>query len=286
MKGKSVLLVVPDNGLPMAGEEARAISLALDSTVLSGVVTRADLINALPAKPWDILWFVTHGSVDGIMLSDGTIGAGDLAAIVGNTQASLVVLNTCDTRLVGLDIHYELGVDVITTVAEVTDATAYQAGVLLARNLGGGMSNREAFERSKPSNSRNYHIFSGDTPGYADDNATIIMMNEVLSMWGNRLSAQIHDVEKRTSSEIDGIRKDIMDMRAAVNNSVALPPWYRVAFTAAFALLFVPTLLYYYEVRQAIGIQWQAAIAFTALSYSGSATMWAYMWWGSKGDKR
>jgi hypothetical protein len=281
---KSVLLVAPDLGLVHAADEVRAISLSMDCTPLTGTVTRKDLIDALPAKDWDIVWFATHGSVDGIMLSDGTIVASDLAAVVKNTPAELVVLNTCESRLIGLDLHYELGVDVIATVADINDPTAYQTGVLLARNLASGMSNLDSFERSKPAGARNYHIFSDDS-GRNSDNTTILMMNEVMQMWGKRISDQIEGVEQRTARDIEALRKDLSDMRESISKAVSLPPWYRTAFTAAFFMLFVPSLLHYTEVRGVLGIGWQSAIAFTALSYSGSATLWAYMWWGSREDK-
>lgn len=281
MSTQRVLLVAPDVGLPKAADEARAISLALNCTSLIGTVTRRDVLDALPAKQWDIIWFATHGSVDGIMLSDGTIGASDLAALVRNTPVSLVVLNTCESRLIGLDIHYELDVDVIATVAEVDDATAYQTGVLLARNLALGMSNRDAFERSRPGSHKNFHMFSDENEN-RDSNTTILMMNEVLAMWASRLSAQIEGNARQHARDISEIREEIKGMRKSVENAVGLPPWHKPALALSVIFLALPTAMFFAEFRDIIGIEWRPGMAFTFLSYFGFASLLAYMFYGSR----
>lgn len=241
-------------------------------------MTRRDLLHALNGHEWDILWFATHGSEVGIELSDGHVSISDLTAVVRASGAWLIVLNTCSSRLVGLELHYELGASVITTQAEINDATAYQTGALLARALVEGKGVVEAFEASKPGQGRNYLLFHDMLRNEATETRTVLMLNE----WGSRLNSKIDGLERRLDREIGAMRQEFSDLAGNVKAAVKLPPWHRSAFVAAFGLLFLPVPLFYVQVRDWLDIGWQAALLLAFFAYLFSATLWSYMWWGGR----
>lgn len=274
----NVLLIAPESGLPAVGDEVRAVSVALRPVILNGTVTRRDVLEALRGHQWDIIWFATHGDTVGIQLSDGHISVGDLTAVVRASGAWLVVLNTCSSRLVGLELHYELGVSVITTLAEIGDATAYQTGALLAEALAETKNVVAAFSASKPGQSQNYLLFHGSDRDEASETRTILMLNE----WGARLSSKIDGLERRLDKEIGALRRDVVDLSDRVQASVKLPPWHKTVFVGAFGLLFLPVPLFYEQVREWLDIGWPAALSLAFFAYFFSAILWSYMWWGGR----
>lgn len=274
----NVLLIAPDLGLPLAADEVRAISLALHPVILNGTVTRRDVLNALTDHSWDVLWFVTHGDDHGIQLTDGYLSTSDLTAVVRASGAHLVVLNTCSSRGVGLELHHELGVSVITTVGEINDATAYQAGALLAAALAETHDVVQAFAASRPGQSQNYLLFHNRTRDEGEETRTILMLNE----WGARLSGKIDGLERRMDREIAALRREVETLSSDVRQSVRLPTWHRAAFVMAFGLLFLPVPLFYDQVRDGLDVGWQSALALSVMAYAASAVLWAYMWWGGR----
>jgi len=216
----NVLLIAPDVGLESAKQEVRAVSLALNATLLNGTVTRRDVLDTLHAKHWDVIWFATHGDEHGIQLSDAPLPTGDLAAIVRNSRATLLVLNSCSSRNVARDIHYDLdrGINIICTQAAADDITAYQTGALLARNLAQGLSVRDAYERSRPGNDSLYFLFSAD--GQRGDNndefdaLLQIMRNEFSKLW-----RAIEDSERRVTQRIQEVERKVeQKIESAVQN--------------------------------------------------------------------
>jgi hypothetical protein len=277
----NVLLIAPETNLSAVSDEVRAVSAALRPAILSGTVTRRDVLEALRNRSWDVIWFATHGDVTGIQLSDGHISVSDLTAVVRSSGAWLVVLNTCSSRLVGLELHYELEVSVITTQAEIDDQTAYQTGALLAQALAETQNVVSAFSASKPGQNQNYLLFHGTDRDDATETRTILMLNE----WGARLSSKIDNLEKRMDREIGALRQDVNSLAGNVEDAVRLPPWHRIVFAAAFGLLFLPVPLFYSQVREWFEIGWQAALVLAFFAYLFSATLWSYMWWGYRDER-
>lgn len=273
----NVLLIAPDLGLPAALDEVRAVSAALRPVILSGEVRRRDVLEALRGHTWHVAWFATHGDATGIQLSDGPIAVSDLTAVVRASGAWLVVLNTCSSRLIGLELHYELGVSVITTQTEVTDVTAYQTGALLAQALAENSDPVAAFSASKPGQGQNYLLFHS---GHDErtETKTILMLNE----WGSRLSSKIDEMDRRMDREIGTLRQEVRGLSEHVSAAVRLPPWHRTAFAAAFGLTFLPVPLFYDQVRDLLDVGWQAALLLTFGAYLFSAVLWSYMWWGGR----
>lgn len=204
----NVLLIAPDCGLQGATNEVRAVALALHPVPLSGTVTRKDVLDALSGHVWDVVWFATHGDEHGIMLSDGAVSIADLTAIARNSGAYLLVLNSCSSRYIGLEIHYELGLDVITTEAPADDMSAYQTGAFLARNLAAGLTVVDAYERSKPGQNALYHLFSAHDKGEQDHLRVIRMLNEIKNQITLDMNAGFAEVKQQIQREIEEVKAE------------------------------------------------------------------------------
>ena len=201
----NVLLVAPELGLKEAANEVRQVSIALKAVILSGTVTRKDLVDMLGSSTWDVIWFATHGNPTGIMLSDALVNISDLTAIVRNSSAYLVVLNSCSSRYVGLELHYELGVDVITTETDADDLRAFQTGTLLAKNLAAGLSVQDAFDKSRPGQNNLYYLFTRMSRDDEDEIRTIQMLNEAVAT----IKTVIADSHKLLAERVDKLESRI-----------------------------------------------------------------------------
>jgi len=255
----NVLLIAPDVGLASVVNEVRSVSMALRAVALTGIVTRKDVLEALPGHTWDIIWFATHGDEQGIMLSDGPVEIADLTAIVRNSHAFLVVLNTCSSRYVGLEMHYELGVDVVCTQAEADDLSAYQTGVLLARNLAENMSVADAFEQSRPGQKSLYFLFSRNGNS---DSQTLQRLNAGFASIEKRMD----NLEQKVASEIEAL-KNSLDKRSV---------WRTVSWLLGFLLLLTGWGLLVEQIQSVLDLHWPTALLFSAVFTASSIVFLMY----------
>lgn len=151
----NILIVAPSTD---SDAEAQDLALILGAVLVNGYVTRKRVVDAIAARHIDILWFVAHGDSRGVSLSNEHMSTADLTAVVRVAGASLVVLNTCSSEDVAYRLHYELNVSVIATIADVGEASAYQTGVLFARQLAGGASVADAFAQARPGGGDMYRL--------------------------------------------------------------------------------------------------------------------------------
>lgn len=271
----NVLLIAPDLGLSEVVNEVRAASMALHAVVLNGTVHRKDVLDALAGHIWDIIWFATHGDATGIRLSDEPVSIADLTAIVRNSGAYLVVLNSCSSRYIGLELHYELGVDTITTETEANDLTAAQTGTLLARNLAAGITVRDAFERSRPGQHSLYYLFTSDEEnGDQNELRTIQMLNE----WGRRIEKRIGRVEQQVNETIGQLRREMSNRFDSLDGRyhISLTGVRAKAWLMAFLLFASVGMLFIKEVRDLLDISWWAALLGIAFVYVLSLTLFVY----------
>lgn len=286
------LLIAPDLGLEHVSNEIRAISASLQATVLADEVTRRDVMDAMSNKEWDVVWAAAHGTRDGILLSDGLLTTSDFTSIVRNTGADLLMINTCDSKITGLELNYELGIDVVCVEGEVGDSGAYQMGRFFAQHLANGIKAKDAFDKAKPGQNTRYHFLFGRRDEHGediirpdsriDDARTIRMMREVVDDWGGKIDKRIDGMESSLRGEIESLRGIVRTLQVVVENSVSLPPWHKEAFATAFGLLFLPVPLFYVQVRTILDVGWQLSLVLAALAYLSSAALWSYMWWGNK----
>lgn len=163
MSTPTVALIAPDTDAEAVQREVRAVTAALPTSPLVGSVTVLDVIHLLQ-RPWDVVWLATHGTTEGVRLSDGLLTTAMLIQLVRSCGARLVVMNTCESETAALYISTQTQAAVIATIGPVGDSAALITGSLLATNLAAGMPPRDAFERSRPGDvglSQRYRFFEG-----------------------------------------------------------------------------------------------------------------------------
>ena len=157
----NILIVAPSSD---SAAEAQDLALILGAVLVNGYVTRQRLLDAIDARRVDILWFVAHGDPRGVSLSNEHMSTADLTAVVRASGASLMVLNTCSSEDVAYRLHYELDVSVLATIADVGEPSAYQTGVLFARQLAAGASVADAFAQARPGGGATYRLIEKKSP--------------------------------------------------------------------------------------------------------------------------
>lgn len=132
-----VLLIAPDHpNLHAIVKEVAAIVSYHEVEKVVGVVRDADIQQAVAKADFDIIWFATHGSEDGVLLSDSMLSPGAIGQYVGSSKAKLCVLNTCDSEYIANLIAAGGEVDMIYTISKNTgDEDALRFGSLLAKEL-------------------------------------------------------------------------------------------------------------------------------------------------------
>lgn len=211
------LFVQPDVGLPAAAKEARRAAMELRAVVLDGEVTSADLIDAIHQVRPELVAFATHGSEAGIQLSDGIIGVGELVADLRNAGARCVFLNTCSSRDLVRELYHELGATAIGTVRDVADGLAYRTMAHFLHNVAAGASWREAYERSKPGQNRDYVIFPELPDMDPETRQLLASINERLGRMDakfDRVDERLSDVEKRLTSRIERLAANSVRLTA------------------------------------------------------------------------
>jgi hypothetical protein len=159
MRRMNTLIIAPSSD---SQAEAEILALTLNGVLVNNYVTRGDVVAAVMHRRWDLVWFVGHGTSTGVLLSNGSIDTADLTALIRNSGAHTVVLNTCDSAAVARQLQRELGVTVIATIGAVGEPTAYQTGVLFAQNLAREMSIPAAFELARPGSGATYVMVGGE----------------------------------------------------------------------------------------------------------------------------
>lgn len=156
-----VLLVAPRTDLLYADAEVqRVLRSGLDVIPVLGSVRHDDLIDEL-ASNYDVLWLCTHGTKAGVLLSDGMLTASELAQLVRG-RFELVVINTCDSIDTAQMIQNETDAEIIATICDVPDTTAFVTGTLFARALAQTQDSIAAYNIARPGGNRNYVRLAGN----------------------------------------------------------------------------------------------------------------------------
>jgi hypothetical protein len=159
-----VLLVAPRQNLPSVDEEIQnVLRSGLDVTPLLGDVRLPELMREIRSGQYDVLWFATHGSAEGVQLSDQMLTAEELVPLV-RERFSLVVLNTCSSLTVAQLLQVEANVTVICTVIDVPDRQAFITGSAFAAALHESGSSTLAYSASIPGRNRTYLYLAALSP--------------------------------------------------------------------------------------------------------------------------
>jgi hypothetical protein len=142
--------------LPNVAIEAAAVVNALGGKLVQGPVTERDVRDAASAGVYDGIWFATHADGNHVLLSEGSLSEAALVAYVAASGATWCFLNTCQSIALGKRLIDQTQADVICTITDTPDGEAMRTGVLFARQLSLLGDTRDAYERSKPGDDRNY----------------------------------------------------------------------------------------------------------------------------------
>ena len=170
MANTSVLLIAPSKSpglaaLPWVDAEIQSIVNSGLNIRLERDVSERTLLELLSNKNYNIIWFASHGSKEGLYLSDGLISVDALASMLKSCTANYVVLNTCDSVHIAAVISEETGMDVICTVSNVEDRTAWRTAALFATNLARAESVYSAYQRARPTQAGKYIYLPGNRNG-------------------------------------------------------------------------------------------------------------------------
>ncbi len=149
--GKKTLFVAPETDLYYVSKEAESVVNILHANLLNGKVCIDDLVDRVRRIQPNLLIISTHGNQNGIVLSDGIVGADLLKPILGTGDIECVYLNTCDSLNTAIAIHNELPVAFISMIQAVPDITAYVTMTAFAHHLDDGSTYQQAWYKSKPS---------------------------------------------------------------------------------------------------------------------------------------
>lgn len=203
------LVISPKTDLEFVDEEIQRVINFLSPRVLLGVVTLAQVVDELQARPYDVIWFACHGDEKGIHLSDGTITAQMIAQLLRANKPRLLFLNTCSSLSLAMEIHDAINCQVIGTITEIPDREAFVTGSAFARAIAQGLSIDEAYNISRPSQNRTYVLLNGsirlnEAREGDDTNQLLLLIIRRQDEWEKRILHQIGKMEDRVKENYHG----------------------------------------------------------------------------------
>lgn len=155
------LVVAPTNpDLALVPDEVMQVVNILGANLLQGSRANVHGLVDILREGWEIVWFATHGSTEGIHLTDGILVPSEITPLIRGAGVRLTVFNTCASYEVAHTIYRELLTDFVATVKAVPDRQAYITGTLFAQQIANGREFYEAYEIAKPGQNSTY-VFLG-----------------------------------------------------------------------------------------------------------------------------
>lgn len=247
-----VLLVAPHSSekLPLLPW----VDVEIEAIVNSGLLVRLErevnerrLIELTSNQAYDIIWFASHGTSEGVFLSDGLLKTDALTAILRNSGAHHVVLNTCDSVHVAASISEETSADVICTVTEIGDRQAWRTAALLATNLARGLSIQAAYKKARPTLPGKYVYLPGMSNGAADERQEL--KNKIAELTTTLAAASKQDASEQAIAGIAliAVGQDKLEGRVEIIEAKLSPPASAVILIALTIILFIANLLIVYD---------------------------------------
>jgi hypothetical protein len=125
-----------------------------------GQVTLPEVQRTITDGNFDCLWIAAHGNPDGFLLADGLVRSAELVQLVGH-RFRLVVLNSCESLLVGSMLQNDTPAAVVVTQALLPDRTAYLTAANFARELARHGNPRRAYRVAHPGGANIYLYLAG-----------------------------------------------------------------------------------------------------------------------------
>lgn len=161
---KALLIAPRHEAMPLRYMDAEVQAIqnsGLDVTAHWGDISATEFAEYMQNSEQELLFLITHGTSQGIMLSDGMLTAEMLVNAIGN-QFEVVFLNTCAGLEIAQLIQKECGAGVICTVGEIDDRQAFFTGSLFAKELARNKTYFDAYKRSQLGH-RSYMFLAGQT---------------------------------------------------------------------------------------------------------------------------
>ena len=160
------LLIAPRHAtmpLAMMDAEVQAVmNSGLEVTPHWGDIDSQQFLEIVERNGHEMLVLITHGSGQGILLSDGILPTEMLVGAIRD-KFDMLFLNTCDGIEVAQMIQNECNTAVICTISEIDDRQAFYTGSLFVRELARGNSYFDAYKRSRPGHNKLYVFLAGRT---------------------------------------------------------------------------------------------------------------------------
>jgi hypothetical protein len=180
-----ILLIAPESDLNLS-EEIAAICTNHNCEKILSVVREVDIHTALRRFGYfDVVWFACHGGEDGVQLSaTETLGYDAVVQIVNVARAQLLVINSCSSEKLALQVVGNGRTDVIYAMAPVANGLAVSLATLLASELAACQTFYQAFEIVAPEHGPYRYL--------AADEASLLMTRSY-----RRDDGELHDLSTR-----------------------------------------------------------------------------------------
>lgn len=217
-----ILLVAPlQDDLPDVRVEVGTIASQHRCKVLQGSEANdATIARVLDDNRFDVIWWATHGSADGLMLTDGQLPTDGVAQYVRNSGAGLCVINTCSSLDIAHMVIDETGADAICTISEVPDKSAMRTGLLLSSALQHTNRFHDAYMQAKPGGGRFYrYVKNPSSPNmYSQDrDSSTTAWRELFSKRVAAIEETVKSLEAIVSGNdrlgLRGLRSDVRVIR-------------------------------------------------------------------------
>lgn len=190
------LLIAPEiEAMPLHYQNAEiqaVLASGLPVTSVLGHVDSTRFLEVIDRNGHELLVFITHGTRQGVMLSDGLLPS-DMLTTAIRDKFDMVLLNTCDGIEVAQMLQNECNTSVLCTVGEADDRQAFYTGSRFVRELARGKSYFDAYKQSKPGNNKLYVFLAG--------RASRLSMREMQ----NGLTTEIHALEERMNKKFTNV---------------------------------------------------------------------------------
>ena len=219
-----VLIIAPTHtDLPNATAEVAAIERWHDVRLVSGTVRDSDIADAVEDGPYDVIWWVTHGSDQGVLLSDGWLSIDGVGQYLRTSGAKLCILNTCESEQIALRVVSGSESDIVCTIAPVDNRDAIRLGSLLAGELAHTDDFYEAYKIVAPAGGLYRYMRAKGQYRRRNNNDDVTLQDIYRVLVGDGrfgevgLVTRVGSVEKRVSAvetRVGGVETRMGDMEA------------------------------------------------------------------------
>lgn len=153
-----MLVLAPQVGLPNAAREVQRIANSgLRAHIEQSDVTVDSALQLIAQPHWRVMFFVTHGKSNYLLMEDGHLAVGVFASHMSeNTATGLIYLSACKTVHVAQLLLDSCAADIICTIGEIDDADAAATSARFAEKLAETGDFRVAYEKSRPRGESEY----------------------------------------------------------------------------------------------------------------------------------